>query len=320
MNKKTARVAAIDLGTNTFHLVIADFNADGLNVIDLRSEGVKLGKAGFAQGKLDPAALALGQRTFAQFMELADAAGVPAENRTAVATSIFRAAPNGAEVLAQIAGRWLSHARIIEGAEEASLIAEGVLQACPVGAGESALIMDIGGGSTEFNLVADGQLVFSRSFEVGGWRLLAEFGKNDPLKPEDDQAIVLWLQSLLAPLAEAIAQHRPTTLIGSSGSFESVIEMAKVQGLLPAGPLVPCMDLPLAHYLNIRERLRPLTLEQRLQVPGLKPLRAEMIQVALVLLDYVVQLGGVQQMKVSTYALREGLAARLGGAALAKMA
>jgi exopolyphosphatase/guanosine-5'-triphosphate,3'-diphosphate pyrophosphatase len=201
-----------------------------------------------------------------------------------------RNANNGSALVRDIFEQTGIRVEIIPGAREAELICQGVRQAVPLGT-EPHLIMDIGGGSVEF-IVANQETIFwKQSFEIGAQRLLDRFFKHDPLTTDDVHELQQYLTAKLAALTAAVQHFRPTALVGASGSFDTL------------GDLQAARD---SFYQSYHQLLHS-THEQRVAMPGMTPMRADMIVVACILIDFVLKTYDFLHIRASAYALKEGL-------------
>jgi exopolyphosphatase/guanosine-5'-triphosphate,3'-diphosphate pyrophosphatase len=175
-------------------------------------------------------------------------------------------------------------------------------QAAPV------LIMDIGGGSVEF-IIADGlSILYKESYEIGGQRLMELFMDTDPISADAIEKIDAYLLDKLAPLLQAAEKFNPKVLIGSSGTFDTLCEVYwQTNKLNYRLEQLTQFDLPLTGYAEIANKLVAMNKEQRLAVQGMIPLRADMIVVAICLINFVIGQIATSQLIVSTYALKEGV-------------
>ena len=309
---KARRLALIDLGTNTFHLLIVEMpTAPGEKpAVLLRTKaGVRLGEGGISQGIIAPEAYARALHTLAGFKEEIELHEVT-ETR-ATATSAMRVTRNGPDLVRDIFEQTGIRVDVIPGSREAELICAGIRQAVPLGA-EPHLLMDIGGGSVEF-IVADHATIFwKQSFEIGAQRLLDQFFP-DPEGVMPAAAVAAeqdYFGAVLAPLLAAIDYHKPVSLVGASGSFDSLADMQLGQ-LRTESELPPYTELALASFQESYRHLLSGNHEQRMALPGILPMRADMLVVAAVLIDYVLGVSGIERIRTSAYALKEGLLAEM---------
>jgi exopolyphosphatase/guanosine-5'-triphosphate,3'-diphosphate pyrophosphatase len=227
------RKAVIDLGTNTFHLLIAEILADG-NIHRLHEEKfiAKIGKGGISKGILSDEAYHRTLQALQHFRNQIDKFGVPDENITAMATSAIRNASNGKQLVAEIYQQTRICLQVISGDKEAEYIYYGVRSAVPIG-NTVSMIMDIGGGSVEFIICTQDTIFWKQSFEIGAQRLLDIFMHTDPIADYAVQKLQEYLQEKLIPLTNAVHQYAPQILIGASGSFETLCEIWYIK-VIPA--------------------------------------------------------------------------------------
>ncbi|UYZ62926.1 Ppx/GppA phosphatase family protein [Hymenobacter weizhouensis] len=310
------RLALIDMGTNTFHLLIVELpQGDELPVptVLLRTKvGVKLGEGGISAGRIAPEAYARALHTLAAFQEEIELHQVTEVRATA--TSAVRVAQNGPELVQEIFEQTGIRVEVIPGDREAELIARGIRQAVPLGP-EPHLLMDIGGGSVEFILASGTTIFWKQSFEIGAQRLLDKFFIQDPLPAAAVQAEQAYLAEVLAPLTAAVRQHRPVGLVGASGTFDTLCDLQAARAGYPelVGKAAPATDIALDSFRRSYELLLRLDHAGRLALPGMTPLRADMIVVACVLIDFVLTTYQLPHIIASAYALKEGLLAEMLG-------
>ena len=301
--------AVIDMGTNTFHLLVVKVDEDGIQLLCKEKMAVKIGQGGISKGVLaedaiDRAVVAL-QYFYTKAMEYS-----PIEI-FATATSAVRSAANKDVLIEKVKATTGLIIQVISGELEAELIYEGVRQSMDLGS-ENSLIMDIGGGSVEFILCNKDKIHWKGSFEIGGQRLIDLFHQHEPILETDIQALKDFLEERLRPLLEACLLHPPTILVGASGSFDTLASIDILQKNLNINiENEKEYELSKGVFYTIFKLVKPLTRSQRLEIPGMLELRAEMIVVACVLIDYVLGKIDFNTIRVSTYALKEGVLARL---------
>ena len=312
------RLALIDMGTNTFHLLIAAVQPGATPHVQVRTRtAVKLGEGGISDGRIAEAAQARAIKVLRAFREEIDLHGVNEHDIQAVATSAVRAARNGSAFLADVFAQTGIRVEVIPGGQEAELIWAGVREAVPLGDDVPSLLMDIGGGSVEFIIANRNSIFWKRSFEIGAQRLLDQFFWRDPIAPAEIASEEAYLTSVLGPLSVAVAQYQPTTLVGASGSFDTFcdLEAARRGEARSMDNPPPETELPLEAFYHHFAQLKALNHEARLALPGMTPMRADMIVVAGVLIDVVLRRYGLTRLRVSAWALKEGLLARAAAAA-----
>lgn len=299
-------MAVLDLGTNTFNLLIGECTAKGNEVKPLFMDRVpvKLGKEGFREGRIAEAAQERGVKAIEQ--HLASVHHWQCDEMIAIGTSGIRSASNGEEFLKKIRERTGLGPEIIDGEREAELIGEGVRAAVPLGR-EPALILDIGGGSSEF-LIGDQESFFwKRSFDIGAARMLNEIAPSDPIAAEEYRRAKAVSLRMLEPLKSALDRYPVKTLIGCSGSFETISDMAHhrfEEAEDPEGK--PAVEVSLSHYRSIHEVLLRSTLEERKRMKGMAEMRAELIILGSILIETVIELTGIDRLYSSYYSLRVG--------------
>jgi len=306
---KHQRLALIDMGTNTFHLLIVelpDLRHATPTVLLQTKVGVRLGEGGISNGEIAPAAYARALHTLTAFQEEIELHQVTEVRATA--TSAVRSACNGAELVQDIFEQTGIKVDVIPGDREAELICQGVRQAVNLGQ-QPHLLMDIGGGSVEFIIADQATIFWKQSFEIGAQRLLDLFLRHDPLTPEDVRAEQDYLASTLTPLTAAVQHYRPVDLVGASGSFDTLgdLQAARVGVNRAEHPLPPETEITLDSFYESYNLLLTLDRTGRLDLPGMTPLRADMIVVACVLVDFVLKTYGFTRIRASAYALKEGL-------------
>ncbi|MCD8538508.1 MAG: rod shape-determining protein [Leadbetterella sp.] len=300
--------AIVDLGTNTFHVLIFDKD----RVIFKQSLAAKMGMGGINRGVITPEGMERSIHVLKVFREKLDAFNVPDERVFAFGTSALRSAENREEVVRRIREETGISVQVIDGAEEASLIYQGVKQAVAIE--ETTMIVDIGGGSTEFIICNPEKVLWMRSFEIGGQRLLEKYMKKDPLPQSETGRMEQYFREVLLPLTNAVHQYRPTVLVGSSGSFDTLNDMyyCRTTGGLPPEE-VAGFDYPLEEFGRAYDQLIFSTREERMEIPGMKELRVDMIVTAMVLIRFLLQTFGIRRIMISNYALKEGAMSRVSG-------
>ncbi len=298
----TSRIAIIDMGTNTFHLLIADVNDNGFVTIHRERVAVRIGKGGISHGLITPDALERALKTLVDFKVLVDEFLVTQVYATA--TSAIRNAKNGKALADKIEKATGIAIRIISGEEEAQFIYYGVKNALKLGQ-EPSVIMDIGGGSVEFIIGNQEEIFWKYSFEIGAQRLLDRFHQHDPIERAEIDALEAFLSEQLSPLFEACNTYQPKSLIGSSGTFDTLLEIYK----LDTGRETPILDetLPIPAFMAIYDDIISKNKLERLQIEGMLEMRVEMIVVACCLIHVVLAAIPLERLRISSYALKEGV-------------
>lgn len=299
--------AIIDLGTNTFQLLIIELNGETFRTIHEESYAAKIGKGGISSGIITEEAIQRGISGLKYFQQIFDKEGVMTENVLATATSAVRNAKNGNEFCERILAETGIKINVISGEEEATLIYEGVKLGTNIGV-ETSMIMDIGGGSVEFIIGNENKIFWKQSFEIGGQRLMDKFMTSDPISQHSVQALKYYLEEQLLPLTNAVHQYAPVCVIGSAGSFETLVDMyfMKTNGHLPP-PEQISFDLPIQEFYDLYSKLISSNHDERMALPGMIELRVDMIVVGVCLIDFVLKQYDIQRINVSNYALKEGV-------------
>lgn len=305
--KDTPNIAVFDLGTNTFHLLLAELTTDGFRIIHRKKIGVLLGKNGISNGQISEEAQ---QRAFEALKKLNEILiPFPKTNLyiKAFGTSAFRSTENGnafAEAVSKIIG---IEVEVIDGLREADLIYNGILASGTVNQ-EPALIMDIGGGSVEFIGVEQYQKAWSISIEIGGQRLMDKFHFSDPISELELGNLEKFLEEELKVIQPHLNNLKPTVLIGSSGSFDTVAQMylhKENKGNIEIESL-PEYTLKPEVFEYFYSELIKKNRAERMKMPGMILLRVEMIVVAMVLIRKIIGMIEAKEVRVSTYSLKEG--------------
>ncbi|MSO79955.1 MAG: Ppx/GppA family phosphatase, partial [Acidimicrobiia bacterium] len=217
------RIAALDLGTNSFHLLVADVHPDGQFEALTRDKAmIRLGDVVTRQGHIPTAAADTAVATVRHFKLVADAAG--ATELHACATSAIRLASNGDELVDRIEREIGVDVEVISGRREAELIF-GAVRASVLLEPSPALCFDLGGGSVEIMVGDAGGLKWATSENLGVGRLTAGFVTSDPISKEDRRAMREHLVDVLTPVANAVAPLAPKLAVGSSGTLEDLAHM-----------------------------------------------------------------------------------------------
>lgn len=298
--------AIIDLGTNTFHLLIVNRD-ENYKYTKLYSQKVpvKIGEGGISDGLISDEAIERALNTVTHFADTITKFDVNVIKATA--TSGFRNAYNGVAVANLIKEKTGIEIDIIDGHTEASFIHQGVSKALNIG-NDSSVIMDIGGGSVEFIICNKDEVFWQRSFEIGGQRLMDKFHKEDPISKTSRESLMNYLSTELVELKQASEQFKPNTLIGSSGTFDTLCEIYhKEQGLDFSLEKKTEYNLPLNSFYQVNEEIISKNRDQRIEIPGMIMMRVDMIVVACCLIEWVIDNLEIKNIRVSTFALKEGV-------------
>jgi len=298
------RIAALDLGTNSFHLLVVDAHPDGTFVPLVREkEMLRLGDDVSRTGRVGDTKADRAVTTVRRFRALAE--GVEADEMVACATSAVREADNGGELVDRFESEAGVRVSVISGLEEARLIFEAVRASVVIDPGP-ALGLDLGGGSLEVMVGGAGGLKWSSSVKLGAARLTAELVADDPPSTDDVRRLRERITSALAPLADEVAQLHATMAVGTSGTFLALARMvAARRGAIPVS--VNQFRFTRDELLPVHEQVMKMRSSERARLPGLDAKRADIVPAGSFLLTTAMELFGFKELTVSEWALREGI-------------
>lgn len=300
------RLAVIDLGTNTFNLLIAEVtDGNPYTIICSCKEPVKLGEGGINKRLIAPAAWERGIsaiRNLSQYLMEYNVSKV-----FAYATSAIRSAENGLQFIEELSEKFNISVELISGDYEAELIYYGVRQATGLGKRKS-LILDIGGGSNELIIANEEKIFWKESFPLGMSRLLERFNPSDPIKQSEIQAIEDYVEENLTSFFKAMIEHNPGILIGASGSFDTfnALLLANSGNGTVEEPRKPCTEIYLNEFSKLHNQLVHSTHKQRLNMDGMEGFRVEMIVIASIFVNFIIQKTGITSLIQCNYSLKEG--------------
>jgi exopolyphosphatase/guanosine-5'-triphosphate,3'-diphosphate pyrophosphatase len=304
MNPKRA---VIDIGTNTFHLLIAQVDeAKNIQVIHKNTIAVKLGEGGINKGFITEAAYQRGMDALIEFRKELNENGL--KDVFATATAAVREASNGQDFIDDALAKAEIKITLIDGLKEAEYIYYGAKAAQTLGEAKS-LIMDIGGGSVEFIICNENEIFWKNSFRLGAARLLADYYLTDEaLSNESLQEIEKLLSKQLVSLFDALKQHRPKKLIGTAGSFDSYASIMALKTHTIFDPeKMSSYHFNINDFQELIDKIIKSTHQERVTMEGLIPLRVDMILMASILTRYIIEKGNIQEVTTCTYSLKEGL-------------
>lgn len=303
-NTPSHLLAAIDVGTNSFHLVIAKVAANGqIDVMTREREMVRLGKGAGDMKQLDSESMSRGISALRRMKLLADGAGAPVR---AIATSAVREAINAQVFLSRAQDEAGVTIEVVSGLEEARLIHLGVLQALPI-FDRPLLLCDIGGGSTELLLGHRGEVIDARSFKIGAVRLTERFFADGRIRGGEKKALREWVRSAIAPFQTAVDKAGFEVAVASSGSAETVARLAQGMRDEPSLRTYNGFELTAEDIHGVCDLLARTKPGERAHLPGMDPKRADIALAGALILDEVVHAFGVEKFVISDYALREGI-------------
>ena len=298
------RLAAIDIGTNSVHMIVVRVRPDlSFEVIDREKEMVRLGAGGLDGKKLTHEAMSSALQALSKFERLAKSHQV--DEILAAATSATREAENGGEFLATIGRTTGIRPRIITGTEEARLIHMAAVYG--VDTPKTSVVIDIGGGSVEITRGMGPEVQYARSFKIGVIRLTERFVSSDPISGRDERKMVKHIAAQVDQYLARVVEAGYDRVIGTSGTILSLgtVATAIERGVIPGE--TRNLRVSAKGIRRLRKTVTELDLEQRLQLPGLDPRRADLTVAGAVLLDTLLRKLKADEITLCDLALREGL-------------
>ncbi len=298
------RVAALDLGSNSFHLIIAEVHPGGFEPIIGEKEMLRLGDLVGRHGRIPDEAADAAVAVVRRFRRLAEAAG--AEEIAACATSALRRAANGGDVVDRIEAEAGVAVEVISGLREAELIFRAIragilLEPAP------ALGFDLGGGSVEITLGDAAGLRYAASENLGVGTLTAAFVDSDPLTKGDRRRLRAHITDTLGPVADAVAGHGPKLVVGSSGTLEDIARMAASRARRELPRSLNQFSFTQQEFERVHDAVLGSTADERLRFDGLETRRVDLIPAGVVFLATAMELFGFDEMTISEWSLREGI-------------
>ena len=290
------RVAAVDLGTNSTRLLVADVGNGRLDEVARRLTITRLGEGVDERRKLLPVPIARVRNCLADYRRELEGLGV--ERTLCIATSSVRDAENGEAFLGEIEWSYGFTTRLLSGDEEAAMMIRGVTTGRP--RLDDVLVVDIGGGSTELVLTAGGEVAFSTSLDVGCVRVTERFLSSDPPSKPELAGAGGYVRSLLPELeaSAAIGVAGTVTTLATLDLGDAEYDPARTHG----------HRIPRASVEEQLERLAAMTTTERLAVSGIEPGRAPVVVAGIVVLREVLEAYGLEEIEVSERDVLHGAA------------
>lgn len=299
------RVAAMDLGSNSFHLLVADVHPDGhIDPLVQEKEMLRLGDVVSRYGAIPATAESQAVATVRRFRLLSEAAG--ATEILAKATAAIRRAANGGEVVDRIRAETGVHIDVIGGLEEARLIF-GAVRASVVLDPAPALCFDLGGGSLEVMVGDASSLMWAASVPLGVARLSTDFIDSDPISKRDRRTLREHIEKVLAPVVADVAGFEPKLAVGSSGTLESLAEMAAARRDEDTPATLNQLTIDRREFVGLHQDLLASRAAERLRFDGLDARRVDLIVAGSMVLAGAMDAFGFDQLTISEWALREGI-------------
>lgn len=303
-------IAAIDLGTNSLHMVVVkiDPTLPAFSIIAREKETVRLGDRNLTTGELKPEIIKSAIAALGRFQEVAKT--INAETIIAVATSAVREAPNGKDFLHRIETELGLSVDLISGQEEARRIYLGVLSGMEFN-NQPHMIIDIGGGSTELILGDSNEPRTLTSTKVGAVRLTSELITTDPISNTEFEQLQAYARGMLERSVDEVLANlelgESPRLVGTSGTIETLamIHAREKSSVIPS--TLNGYQFSLKDLRELVNRLRKLSNSERVTIPGMPDKRAEVILAGAVILQEAMTLLGSESVTVCERSLREGV-------------
>lgn len=303
----SVRRAVIDVGTNSVKLLVAEVDGTSVHPLFERNEQTRLGKGFYETHVLQPDAIARTARAIAEFRNAA--ASWEPQSICVIATSATRDAVNRDELIAAVKAESGLEMDVISGEQEADWAYSGVLSS-PGLRGHPLLILDIGGGSTEF-ILGEGRVKhFRESFRLGTVRLMERFPVSDPPTPQEEAECREWISDFLdkqirPALDTALAKvARSEVLMVGTGGTPPILGAIQLQLPTFDRDRLESLRLSRAEVQGLHERLWRLSLAERRRLPGLPENRADVILMGASIVEGVMREFGFDQLRISTRGMR----------------
>jgi len=298
------RIAAIDMGSNSFHMVIVESRAGSFHLIEREKEMVRLGERTLSRGRLSAEAMRRGLETLREYKRLAEAQRV--DKLIAAATSAVREAHNGEAFLDRVGREIGFWPQVLSGEEEARLIYLAALHSIHL-EGRRALVMDIGGGSVELALGTGERIAWAASEKLGVLRMTERFVASDPLSPRDEKRMAAHVRERVARHAERAREAGFDIVVGTSGTILALGGLAHAATTGTPPESLHHVTVPVSALRDVRKRLVASTFKDRRRLPAMDERRADIIVAGAVVLDTILEAVQAKEIVLCDWALREGL-------------
>ena len=299
------RIGVLDLGSNSFHLLVADYKASGdLRAVAREKINLRLGDVVARSGCFDDDTA---DDAVASVRDLRDAAvDSGASVVFGAATSAFRDATNGDDLLRRIEVETGVNVRLIEGSEEGRLVFEAVQQSVELAA-TPAVCLDLGGGSLEVAVGDQTSIQWATSLPLGVVRLKAQLLAKDPPSRVQQRRLRDHVAAVIADEAHKAVRSRPQLIVGAGGTFRSIARMVAAQrdSTIPAS--INEMVVERDELLELSERLLGLSAEERTKLPGVGRRRADLAPTGVLVVMAAMEAFGHDRITVAEWTLKEGL-------------
>jgi len=293
--------AIIDIGTNTFHLLIASQSSiKPVEILYKETIPVQLGEDSFPKGKIKPSAFVRGLKALEFFKE--KICNYDVRVIKAVATESLRKAGDAKEFIDKVYDNTGIKIEVISGYEEADLIYFSIKHLIPNN--DNVMVMDIGGGSTEFIIANNKKILWKDSFPLGSTILKNKYHFIDPITLENKVKLISYLNEMLSILFQELEKYKPSSLIGTSGSFETICDLIYQN----RGDYWTLTAIKVEDFNRLYDELLKSTSEERKSMSGMSSLREPLMVVAVILIGVVINRLNIKSLNLAQTALKEGLA------------
>jgi len=299
------RIAALDLGSNSFHMIVVETRPDGSFLPLVREkEMLRLGDLVARERVIGRLATEAAIKVIAHFKSIAEANG--ADEIIALGTSAIREALDGGALVDRVRLETGVRIVVVDGTREAELIFRAIRSSILIDPGP-ALAADLGGGSLELTVGDRAELVFATSVHLGVGRLTAELVANDPPTDKDLRRLRARISGTIEPVLDEILTPRPRQLIGSSGTF---VALARMAAALRDGVVVESVNqltVGRDEIEALRDRIYSASASERAKLPGAEPRRVDLMPAGMAVLEYLMGATHLDALTVSDWSLREGI-------------
>lgn len=299
------KLAAIDIGTNSIHMIVVEANHKrSFDILEREKEMAKLGVGVFASNRLSDRAFNTGIETISRYVQLAEKLGV--DEIITAATSAIREARNGEDFLDEVVNRTGLSPRIISGKEEARLIFLAVRNSIAL-ENDNALVFDIGGGSTEVVVGNREQILFKESMKLGVLRLLDMFEDKGSIGTEAQGVLKAHINFLAQKTLDKAKKNNFKRVIGTSGTIRTLGEAAHIAAEDESMQSVNAEIVQLKDIEKLTEKLLEINREKRAEIDGISEKRSDAIHLGGILLIELLQMAGMKEITLCEASLREGM-------------
>jgi exopolyphosphatase/guanosine-5'-triphosphate,3'-diphosphate pyrophosphatase len=307
MKSEKLRIAAIDLGTNSFHMIIVEESKEkGIIEIDRVKDMICIGRGSISTKMLDAEAMQSGITALKNFLVLAAQHGVAPEHVLAFATSAIREAKNKGDFLRKIKEETGLKVKVISGKEEAEFIYYGVRSAVKIGK-NSELLFDIGGGSVEFVLANQKGIQLLESRKIGVARMCERFIVSEPIAVHDINMLEQFFAAEMVSAVEKASELKVIRAIASSGTAQNIARMICSMTGRESDISLNNSVFTRTEFQALYSAVLPLTAAERKKMTGLDEKRVDLIIPGLILVDMIFRLFNLKEIVISDSALREGM-------------